>query len=290
MHKSDGAPANEVYYGLVSFDTARYPCPDPEVACNTGGLAFGRTAENVRLGDFPAVAVGEFMGSVPAERIFWSAENGFPPEGLEVYAELEQAPLEVLQEQASTYTVWDAYTDTALHEIGHTFTLEHVNTPFQDQEGNFPDPTFPRVDGSIGPAGFDHEQARWLDGRYYRDFMSYSTVTWVSDHNYRKLYDLLMSATQGQSKCRRVPHTGGPLRFDADGRVVGIVRTGAKHLCVVGAVDAVPVTALDPNGPILDEIAGRWVNASHHGAAFLYFPIVDGAAEYTFESVTMPAP
>ncbi len=74
--------------------------------------------------------------------------------------------------------------ETAVHEVGHQHGRDHA--PGCGAQGV--DPQFPRADGSIGDWGYD-----LVDGTLVQpstaDFMSYCDPTWVSDYNFKALFE-----------------------------------------------------------------------------------------------------
>ena len=74
------------------------------------------------------------------------------------------------------------------HESGHNLGLWHA--PCGDPPN--PDEDYPYIDASIGTYGYDILNSRvWAPGGpdYAKDFMSYCSPEWISDYNFRKLYE-----------------------------------------------------------------------------------------------------
>lgn len=75
-------------------------------------------------------------------------------------------------------------TDTAQHEIGHTFGRDHSPGCGADK----PDPNYPYSGGDIGVYGYDIVKGKLFTPKA-ADFMSYCAPYWVSDYTFMKLFD-----------------------------------------------------------------------------------------------------
>jgi len=154
--------------------------------------------------------------------------------------------------------------DTFVHEIGHSLGLPHAPC------GVAGDPAFPYSNGGIGVLGFDLE-ARELISTQYRDVMGYCDPFWISDYNYDKLYDRLVSVTaQSVAVLKR---GGSPLAFrpvviDIDGTL-----TIGDTLWVDDAPLGEPVTAewIDEAGRS-EEVAATLVRVTHVPGGIIYVP------------------
>lgn len=76
---------------------------------------------------------------------------------------------------------------TMAHEIGHAHGRPHA--PCGGAAG--PDPSFPYADGSIGKWAYAPTSQKLLDPSTTKDLMSYCQPKWISDYNYRKLFERL---------------------------------------------------------------------------------------------------
>lgn len=76
---------------------------------------------------------------------------------------------------------------TMAHEVGHAHGRPHA--PCGGAAG--PDPSFPYADGSIGTWAFAPGSQKLVDPSAAKDLMSYCQPKWISDYNYRKLYERL---------------------------------------------------------------------------------------------------
>ena len=82
--------------------------------------------------------------------------------------------------------------NTFAHEIGHGFGLRHAPC------GVGGEPNYPYAGGSIGQVGFDQNGEVKLPSDY-ADLMSYCSPSWVSDYNYKRVYNDQMSVGQFQA-------------------------------------------------------------------------------------------
>ncbi len=154
--------------------------------------------------------------------------------------------------------------DTFVHEIGHSLGLPHAPC------GVSGDPAFPYSNGGIGVLGFDRE-AQALISTEYRDVMGYCDPVWISDYNYDKLYDRLVSVT-AQSvavlKSRGAPLALRPVVIDVDGTL-----TIGDVLWVEDAPFGEPVTAewIDQSGQS-EEVTATLVRVTHVPGGIIYVP------------------
>lgn len=75
--------------------------------------------------------------------------------------------------------------DTAAHEIGHQHGRGHAPC----QVNNGVDPSFPYPDGGIGKLGYDLVKGVLVSPSGHTDFMGYCNPTWVSDYNFKQLFN-----------------------------------------------------------------------------------------------------
>lgn len=78
----------------------------------------------------------------------------------------------------------DDSTGTAAHEIGHQHGRPHAPCGV----GQGVDPSFPHANGSIGAWGFDLVTSKLIEPTR-PDFMSYCHPEWVSDFNFKQLFN-----------------------------------------------------------------------------------------------------
>lgn len=74
-----------------------------------------------------------------------------------------------------------------LHEMGHSFSLQHVNCGEPDTY----DPLYPYNTNSIGSLGITNNLSLLIQPNNYRDMMSYCQPEFVSDYSYEKAQDYL---------------------------------------------------------------------------------------------------
>ncbi|MDH3201343.1 MAG: M66 family metalloprotease [Myxococcales bacterium] len=154
--------------------------------------------------------------------------------------------------------------DTFVHEIGHSLGLPHAPC------GVPGDPAFPYSNGGIGVLGFDRG-AQALISTQYRDVMGYCDPVWISDYNYDKLYDRLVSVTaQSVAVLKSV---GSPLAFrpvliDIDGTL-----TIGETLWADDAPLGEPVTIewVDEAGHS-EEVVAILVRVTHVPGGIIYVP------------------
>ncbi len=134
--------------------------------------------------------------------------------------------------------------DTFVHEIGHSLGLPHA--PCGVAGG---DPAFPYGDGGIGVLGFDRE-AQALISTQYRDVMGYCDPVWISDYNYDKLYNRLVSVTA--QSVAVLKNVGSPLAF----RPVVIEIDGTL---------TIGETLWADEAPLGEFVTVEWVDEAGHG-------------------------
>lgn len=75
--------------------------------------------------------------------------------------------------------------ETAVHELGHNHGREHA--PCGGAAGA--DPAYPYGGAKIGTWGYNLLTGQLYDPNTYVDLMSYCNPTWISDYNFRKIFD-----------------------------------------------------------------------------------------------------
>ncbi|RLB64233.1 MAG: hypothetical protein DRI90_05075 [Deltaproteobacteria bacterium] len=77
----------------------------------------------------------------------------------------------------------DTAPETAVHEVGHNHGRPHSPC------GVSGDPAYPHPGASIGVWGYRPSTNQLLDPNQYVDFMSYCDPTWISDWNFRHIFE-----------------------------------------------------------------------------------------------------
>jgi hypothetical protein len=76
---------------------------------------------------------------------------------------------------------------TMVHEVGHAHGRRHAPCGLgQNQEA---DPEYPYAGGVLGVWGYDLNRKILIDPDEYKDLMSYCDPRWISDYQYRALFD-----------------------------------------------------------------------------------------------------
>lgn len=156
--------------------------------------------------------------------------------------------------------------ETFVHEIGHTLGLFHA--PCGGATGA--DPDFPYGSGGIGVLGFDIAAQRLLDTQH-RDVMGYCGPVWISDYNYDKLYDRLVTVTASSStslKRAKTPLALRPVIVDIDG-TLSIGDTIWIDNAPLGEV--VTVEWVGESGQS-EELSATLVRVSHLPGGIIYVP------------------
>ena len=74
--------------------------------------------------------------------------------------------------------------DTMAHEVGHSLGRPHAPCQVQDAP-----PGFPYPGGGIGVWGYDLLKNQLKSPNSHKDIMGYCDPSWISDHNYVRLFD-----------------------------------------------------------------------------------------------------
>jgi hypothetical protein len=154
--------------------------------------------------------------------------------------------------------------ETAVHEVGHAHGRGHA--PCDTGQGL--DPNFPYSNGSLGDWGYDLVE-QTLVSASTKDFMSYCDPTFVSDYNFRQLFQrmrLVNNADQAQ------PPVLAPQLFD---RVI-IDENGAASWGAAVTLNRTPsgepttVTTQGSGGEV--EITGYFYPYSHLDGGLMLLP------------------
>ncbi|MBW2456118.1 MAG: hypothetical protein JRI68_16485 [Deltaproteobacteria bacterium] len=86
----------------------------------------------------------------------------------------------------------DMAAETAVHELGHNHGRDHAPCGVQG------DPAYPYSGASIGVYGYDLVSGQLFSPNQFVDMMSYCNPTWISDHNYKALFDRIQFVNGAQ--------------------------------------------------------------------------------------------
>jgi hypothetical protein len=117
--------------------------------------------------------------------------------------------------------------ETMVHEVGHAHGRNHVDGGCGSGGG---DNEYPHENGLIGPRGYDYRTGGLVDPDTTKDFMTYCSPVFVSDHQFDKLHTRVSAVSAAY-------YAAPGLRFDywglsqlSDGRLVwGPDRTLRQH-------------------------------------------------------------
>jgi len=105
------------------------------------------------------------------------------------------------------------FVETAAHEIGHNLGRIHVNGVGEGcQNPGDTDGSYPHANGVIGKTGLNLLKRQLLASDYYFDIMSYCSRVWISDYNYKAMYDFLTALYQNNNisaSLAKIPPTQG---------------------------------------------------------------------------------
>ncbi|MCA9573287.1 MAG: hypothetical protein KC656_35870, partial [Myxococcales bacterium] len=256
LHVRERPGPNTVYLGLFSYDPQTHGTED-----DIAGVAGGTTVDELLAGA-PMAAVASYPDDLDLEELYF-----LPGEDLHDFADMLGVPARSVEPWRSYLRYADEYYTTMLHEVGHTLSFLHVPTPGSPFPPDDTEPGYPRADGSIGLPGYDVRRDHDLMGAYTHHFMSYSLLTWISDHSARRVHEVLtMSGARKSGVLEAGPHVVGLVHLGDDPR--GRLTWHAPH-GPSAAHPEVEVRALDAAGRLLDTVSARLVRFSHGRAGQL---------------------
>ena len=168
--------------------------------------------------------------------------------------------------------------DTCAHELGHAHGRGHVDCgPGVDPQSI--DPGYPHSPNTIGTWGWDPIGNELIDPAEYRDVMSYCDPTWISDYNYRLLFDRAQNVNL--AKYQGPPPTYDVLMWDGtEARWAQPLTTARPFLS-----EGIPVTVHTATGET-KQVHGHFVPYDHLPGGMWLVPQLDASiieAELVFE-------
>ncbi len=111
--------------------------------------------------------------------------------------------------------------ETFVHEVGHTQGRRHIKCAGAGTQAAGTDPSYPHADGKIGVWGFGIRDSRLRHPTTHADYMSYCSITWVSDWQWNATYERIVKLTSWDYE-HTTPATGGSLigAVDPDGQQI----------------------------------------------------------------------
>lgn len=160
---------------------------------------------------------------------------------------------------------------TMAHEIGHAHGRAHA--PCGDVAGA--DKRFPYSDGSIGVYGYNQAEKSLIDPSY-SDVMGYCYPIWISDYNYKALFDRISYVSKPKDIVQLAP---APIRYR-------FIQVGANGKLTWGR------TTITRNTPISDPhtITYEAADGSKQSVTGHYYPFGDEKGGYlVVPEPTIPA-
>lgn len=272
LHAREGADFHTVYLGVFSFDESSHG-----VEGGKSGVGVMTTLEDLRQGSYPLGAVALYDEGIPLEEKLWRTPEDVAFATDFVAQEVGCDPTRV-QASIEYQLVEDGPHTTILHEIGHTLTLHHVDSPAHTFPADEREPAYPRPRGDIGLAGYDIRRDHRFDSRCTMDLMSYAALRWLSDFGLQRIHIALTDPG-----VRAAPVAASP-------QLVAVVRlgeaAGAPHFGWRAASPpsdthaAVPVRAEAADARLVRSVTGRFAPFSDGRAGHLFVPEVAGAHHY----------
>lgn len=172
--------------------------------------------------------------------------------------------------------------DTCAHELGHSHGRGHVDCgPGVDPQSI--DPGYPHSPNSIGTWGWDVVSGQLIDPSQYSDLMGYCNPTWISDHNYRLIFDRAKNVNLAEYQ--GPPPTYDVLMWDGtEARWAAEPLTTERPFLTAGT----PVTVHTADGAT-EQVQGHFVPYDHLPGGMWLIPQLDAAvttAELSFEGAT----
>jgi len=97
----------------------------------------------------------------------------------------------------------DKAVGTLVHEVGHAHGRRHAPCGLSPNQES--DPGYPYSGGVLGVWGYDLNRKILIDPNEYKDLMSYCDPRWISDYQYKELFDRISYVNQ---LAFRIPSSG----------------------------------------------------------------------------------
>ena len=280
MERENASP-DAVYIGVFSYDTSRFSA--------IGGLGTGSTREEVLANTgsrFASIAtwlntddeVGKVYGGGQSDSstIAWEAESrGVPLEGARLSIE--------------HITNGEGSRETMLHEVGHCLSLGHLEYSTDPMMRNYLDndpslePHYPRPLGTQGRDGYDTRFDEFIPADVGFDMMSYGLYSFISDVNYRALFDVLNATTisrQLYAAPQRSHHINATVRLHHGLVTSAQYRRELQWAPPRSDEHLIRIAVRDAHGRVIDQVMGQLIRNTDDDSGSLYVPTVEGAAAY----------
>ena len=155
---------------------------------------------------------------------------------------------------------------TMAHEIGHAHGRGHA--PCQVEDGI--DWDYPYDNARLGVAGWDILDEELIEKDHAADVMSYCDPNWISDYNYRHLFDRLQDVNALYYVDGLEPTTWRRVLVGLDGSL----SPAGADLRLTMPPGGLPRDAdlIDADGDLLEQVEARFFPHSHIGGGLLLYP------------------
>ncbi|UJR86128.1 M66 family metalloprotease [Sandaracinus amylolyticus] len=155
--------------------------------------------------------------------------------------------------------------DTFVHEVGHSLGRPHA--PCGGASGA--EASYPYSGGRIGSWGYDLLSNQLLNPSQHTDVMGYCDDQWISDYNYRLIFDRIRGV-RGSASLSGAPTRYATVVVDVDGSL----SWGSEvELVVPPDGDALDATWTSASGEIA--VDATLLPVSHVDGGILYVPVPD---------------
>ena len=157
---------------------------------------------------------------------------------------------------------------TAVHEVGHTMGRRHA--PCGGASGV--DSSYPYQGASIGSWGYDFRRGEFKSPSQFTDVMGYCRSQWISDYQYRSVYDRISTVNAMAPAHIGPPRTYRVGTVDAEG---SIEWERYATLDVPATGGELEVSLLGETGGEIGVATGHFYPYSHLPGGVVYMPIDD---------------